>query len=140
MKIPTWEKARSTMKTKDSLFISAIALAYCLAFTSVAQAQDRATPNGATSPQTAKSWTIKPAKVVAREMLNTGTLVTVQFPLNDPDGVKGEVILASQSPFIVSQERVSPVLERLDARVSERQPASPFASPHTCEHRDRDIR
>ncbi len=48
-------------------------------------------------------WTIKQAEVVALEKLNTGTLVTIRLPLNDPDGVNGVIFLTSQSPFIISK-------------------------------------
>jgi hypothetical protein len=95
------------MKTKDRLFTSAIVLnailAYCLAFTPATLAQDRPSPAVATSTPASKTWTIKQAKVVAQEKLNTGTLVTVQLPLNDPDGVNGVIFLTSQSPFIISK-------------------------------------
>jgi hypothetical protein len=95
------------MKTKGRLFTLAIAsnvaLACCIAFTPAALAQDRTSPAASTSTQIAKSWKIKAAEVVAKEKLNTGTLVTVRLSLNDPDGTKGVAFLTSQSPFIVSK-------------------------------------
>lgn len=48
-------------------------------------------------------WTIRQAKVIARESLDTGTLVTVGISLNDPDGMKGRTYITPQSPFAMTK-------------------------------------
>lgn len=66
-------------------------------------AQPGAPSAASTSEQPSALWTLQRAKVVARETLDTGTLVTVSLPLDDPQGPKGRTYVTPQSPFVVSR-------------------------------------
>lgn len=89
------------MQIKSSLLFLVVGAA--LLWASPFWAQDSASPSVAPSTQSTTTWTILQAKVVAQEKLNTGTLVTVRLPLNDPDGTRGVAFLTSQSPFVISK-------------------------------------
>lgn len=89
------------MQTKSSLL--PLILSAALLYTWPVWAQDSASPSVAPSAQPTTTWNIQQAEVVAQEILNTGTLVTVRLPLNDSGGTKGVAFLTPQSPFVISE-------------------------------------